>query len=466
MRTKNILEATAPGTIARYGMLEGGERVVVSVSGGPDSVALLLYLHGIAPSMGLDLHVFHLDHMLRGEESAADARFVEELSGGLGLPVRAVTVDVRGGAEQGRSPQDAARRVRMAALREYADEAGADRIATGHTADDQVETFLMRVVQGAGLTGLGGIRPVAGPLIRPLIEVWREEVEEYCERMGVTPRRDPSNLRGSYLRNHVRLSLVPFLAAEFGEGVREVILREVESLSLDRQFMVEASERAFEEVGLVSDGCVRLDADAFSSLPPAVKRGVIREAWWRLVPGEPSLGWRHVMDIMERVAGGQTGSRLDLPGVFVVEREYGDIVLKAAGESHEDGEGFTPVVLEVPGKVHVGDGRVIEARRVGREYVSFQSGPDVEFVRPDLEVPLEVRTVRPGDRFRPLGSPGTRKLKDFFIDVKFPRALRKGCPLVLSGGQVVWVAGWRLDERFCLGEDDREAVMLLMRRSD
>lgn len=461
MVLKRTLEVTALSTVNRYRMLEGGERVVVAVSGGPDSVALLLFLKGIAPEMDLDLHVFHLDHMLRGEESAADARYVEKLARDLGLQALVAAADVREEAVgTGRSPQDAAREVRLAKLREFALEVEADRIATGHTADDQVETFMMRVIQGAGLTGLGGIPSVSGHFIRPLIEVWRTEVEEYCARMDVTPRRDPSNLDTSYLRNQVRLNVLPFLVSEVGPSIKETILREVESLALDRAFMLEQAAQAFDLVGTVADDEVRLNIPRLRSLPPALQRGAVREAWSRAAPRSPSLSWQHVLDVMEKMVGGRTGARLDLPGSLIVEREYDDIVFKPLDNEAE----CHPVQLTVPGVVALPwAGVVIEARRVGRDVVTLGDEPNVEYMTPELKLPLEVRAPRPGDRFKPLGSPGTRKLTDFFIDAKLPRSLRKRCPLVLSGGEIAWVAGMRLDERFRLRNEESEAVMLLMR---
>jgi tRNA(Ile)-lysidine synthase len=458
------LEKTALSTIDRYRMLEGARTVVAAVSGGPDSVALLLFLHGLAPRLRFDLHVFHLDHMLRGQESARDARFVEELARELGLPVRSLAVDVRGEAGlAGRSPQDAAREIRLDRLLGFADEVAADRIATGHTADDQVETFLMRAIQGAGLSGLGGIPPVRGRFVRPLIEVWRFQVEEYCDAMGVTPRQDMSNLSISYLRNRVRLSLLPFLASEFGASVKEVVLREVESLALDGDYMKEQAARAFE---LARDGKgeeVRLEIPCLLSLHPALQRGVIREAWSRVAPGEQSLSWRHVLDLLEKVAGGGTGARLDLPGGRVAEREY-DLLVFRPGETDTP---YPPSSLAVPGVVSLPwAGVTIEARLVGREAVRFSADPEVEFVCPELEPSLEVRAPAPGDRFRPLGSGGSKKLKDFFIDLRLPRAVRKRCPVVLSGGDVVWVAGHRIDERFRLPDAAEEAVMLIMRPLD
>lgn len=463
MRHDRSLESVAMTTVRRLRMLEGGERVVVSVSGGPDSVSLLLFLHSIAREMQLELNVFHLDHMLRGRDSQEDSLFVQELAEGLGVPCTAIAVDVRREtAGLGRSPQEAAREVRLGRLRLFAEEVSADRVALGHTADDQVETFLMRVLQGAGLKGLAAIPAVAGPFIRPLIEVWREEVDDYCARMGVEPRLDASNLDPSYMRNHVRLSLVPFLTSEFGGAVRDVILREVESLSVDREFMMEHAARAFEAAATASDGELRVSVPRLLELPEALRRGVIMDAWSRIAPGEPSLGWQHLMDILDKVVEGRSGATLDLPGELVVRREYDDVVF---GPPEAD-RPCPPAVLMVPGSVSVPwAGVSIEARRVKREEVEFGEDRTVEFARPDLSTPMEVRAPAPGDRFQPLGSGGTRKLKDYFIDIKLPRHRRRQCPVVTSGGTVVWLAGHRLDERFRVRPGDDGAVMLIMRRS-
>lgn len=467
MGAEGDLEGKALRAIERYGMLSPGDTVVVSVSGGADSVALLLFLNHLARTLSLDLRVFHLDHMLRGSESAGDAEFTERLARELGLDVRLEAVDVdEVTREWDRSPEDAARVVRLERLFDFAQEAEADRVAVGHTADDQVETFLMRVVQGAGLTGLGGISPVSGIVVRPFIEVWRWEVEEYCSRRNVVGRLDSSNLDERYLRNKVRLSLIPFLVGEFGPGVKEVILREVESLGVDREFVGRRVEEAFDRTAVVEDGEVHIDLQALLELPDSLGRGVVREAWARLMPRMSNLSWRHVANILEKVAGGASGARLDLPRSVVAEREYGRVILRMSGDEEKGGEDAV-VSVPVPGAARLpGTGMTLEASLVEAGDVDLGAGPACEFVRPDLALPLEVRPPRPGDRFHPLGSPGSRKVADFFIDIKLPRRVRRRCRLVLSGGEVVWVAGHRLDERFRLRPADRRAVRLLLRRDD
>ncbi|MBU4193379.1 MAG: tRNA lysidine(34) synthetase TilS [Actinobacteria bacterium] len=469
MRGEGGLEGKALQTIKRHRMLSPGDRVVVSVSGGADSVALLLFLSGLSGKIPLDLHVFHLDHMLRGPQSAGDAEFTGSLADELGLPARLEAVDVPDVTRDwDRSPEDAARMVRIGRLLDYAREVEADRVAAGHTADDQVETFLMRVVQGAGITGLGGIPPVSGLTVRPLIDVWRWEVEEYCSRMNVVPRQDSSNLDRRYLRNRVRLDLIPYLVGEYGPGVKDVILREVEALGVDREFIGRQVEEAFDRTADVREGEARIEIEALTALPASLGRGVVREAWARLMPLESNLSWRHVADILEKVVGGATGARLDLPRRAEVEREYGHLVLRTAGgreSGGESGEDDAVQSVPVPGKVRLaGAGMTLEASFVDAGEVELDEGPLVEFVRADLVFPLTVRAPRPGERFHPLGSPGSRKVSDFLIDRKVPRRMRRKCRLVLSGGEVVWVAGYRLDERFRLRPTDSMAVRLILDR--
>jgi tRNA(Ile)-lysidine synthase len=462
------LERKSLDTIERYRMLDRGDRVVVSVSGGQDSVALLLMLHSLGEAWKLELFVFHLDHMFRGDESAADARFVADLVEGLGLPSRIAAVDVPSMlVGTGSSPQDLARSVRMELLAGYADEVGARRVATGHTADDQVETFLMRVVQGAGLTGLCAIPPVNGRTIRPLIDVWRDEAAAYCRALGVETRLDSSNERGVYLRNRIRLNLIPNMSAEFGAGVKDVILREIQALSIDREYIDAEARKAFDEVARVGKAEVRIVIEALEELPRALAGRVVRQAWNRLFPERTGLSWRHVADIFEKVARGSTGAAIDLPGLAVAEREYGELVLRAGGRADERASGGHEVELRVPGSVRPPWSPFrISAAEVRAAGHPFDPDPAVELIRSDVTIPLTVRAPLPGDRFHPLGSPGSRKLSDFFTDIKLPRRLRACCPLVLSAGEIVWVAGQRLDGRFRLEPGAARAIELRIGSSD
>jgi tRNA(Ile)-lysidine synthase len=445
-------------------MLQGKERVVVSVSGGPDSVSLLLFLVDLAEEIDLELAVFHLDHMIRGEESKQDAEFVKDLADGLGLPSEITAVDVRKESEgEGRSPQDAARVIRLERLLDFVDRWGGDRAAVGHTADDQVETFLMRVVQGAGLTGLAAIGATSGRIIRPLIETWRCEVDYFLAERSVSVRLDRSNLEVNYLRNRVRLNLIPCIVSEFGEATKEVILREVESLAIDREMFQQLAREAMSSVVALDEGRFRIDRAKLLDLSPSLQRGVIREVWARLMPDEPMISSRHVADVMEKIVNGNSGAAIDLPRGTVAEREYDAVVV---GCREPEGEAFPSVSLDVPGEARLPGGIVIEASMVDAADMAFDGDPDAEFIRPDLDLPLEVRGSRPGDRFRPLGSPYQRKLKDYFIDEKLPRRERSRVPLVIESGHIVWIAGHRLDDRYKVRPSDRTVVRLRLKRED
>ena len=454
-------------TISRYQMLSPGQRVLVSVSGGPDSMALLLFLRELDPEYHLDLEVFHLDHMMRGEESREDARFVKEFCQELGYRCHLESFDVPDYVEsRSLSPQEAAREVRNRLLDDCVDRIGASRIAVGHTADDQVETFLMRLMQGAGLSGLSGIPPVSGKIIRPLIEVWRKEIEGYCRLQGVEPRMDSSNLKPVYLRNRIRLELLPLLERVMGLGVKEVLLREVKTLREDNRFMEDMAEKTAGGILKTEEGRVLVDRSLLQGLPRAIQNRVIALAWENLNPLAKPLGYRHLEDIIEKVFGGVSGARIDLPGGVVVRREYDRVVI-APGEGEEVlGE---EVELDIPGEVNLPWARVkVEAREVKSTDIYLSSDPWVEYVDlPPEEKRLILRPVSPGDRFWPLGVGGSKKIKDFFIDNKVPREERTRAVVVTSRGEIVWLVGYRLDERFRLKEGaEREICLTAQRMSD
>lgn len=463
-KTEAVLKSKASDTVRKYRMLENGDKVVVSVSGGPDSIALLLFLEELAPVMNLKLFVFHLDHMIRGEESKAEAEFVRLFSEARNIPVEVVSEKVKEEASSsGLSLQHFARNVRFARLSEYAERVGAHRIAVGHNADDQVETFLMRIIQGAGLKGFSGIPPTLGKIIRPLIETWRSEIEEYLDQKSVEPVIDSSNLEEIYLRNRVRHRLVPFLEEEFGQGIKFVILREVDSLAVDRDFLQERISDAFREVAQAAEGFVRIKINALLELHEAVRRGVIREAWSYLCPEGSGLLWSHVNDILEKVAGGKSGAAVQLPGGYVAQREYEDLVIRSIGSEMEE-EARQPSFLEVPGSVELEKGYALTAEEVKASEVVFSDDSLIEYIMPETVLPMELRRPGEGDRFWPLGSDGMKKLKDYFIDIKLPRRKRDKVGVLTSGGAIVWVVGYRLDERFRLPLKSETAIKLEVKK--
>lgn len=427
--------AQVRGTVERRGMLKGGETVVVAVSGGADSLTLLHVLVRLAGPLALTLHVAHFDHRLR-DGSAADAAFVARVAARLGLPA---TIRAAEGPHPipGMSPEESARERRLAFLEEVADATEAQRIATGHTLDDQAETVIMRILAGTGPRGLGGIPPVRGRLVRPLIDVRRSGTEAFCRALRLRPRRDPTNAEVAFFRNAIRAELMPVLTERFNARAAEALARLADVLRDEDALLAELAAGALDPE--VAEGGFRIPLDAFAALSPALQRRVIR----RLV----ALDAGNTERVRALALSGDSGAELHLPSRLSARLEYGSLVL---GRLPTRPQPAAPAPLEVPGETDLPPWSIrlrcwVETGAPG----AWPDGRGTCVVDADRAVlPLRVRRPRPGDRFRPLGMSRSKKLGDFFTDAKVPRAGRERVALVESAGEIVWVVGHRPDDRF------------------
>jgi len=422
-------------------MLAGGDTVLVAVSGGADSVALLHLLHALAPSWRLTLHVLHVDHGLR-PDSAHDAAVVRALGARLGLPVHVERVHVGPG-----SVEAAARAARYAALEAWAERVGADRIALGHTLDDQAETVLMRVLDGAGVRGLAAIPPVRGRIIRPLVEIRREALREMLTAGAIAWVEDPSNRDPKFLRNRIRHELLPLLAASFATDVVPALARVArlarESVeALDHAATLEL-DRLIAEEGkrgtLPGDLCpaITLPRGALAALPSSLAAEVLRQAAARLGSRSPLRAWAHRG--LRRVLAPEPPRRpFRLGGVRV--EVSGDRIRIGT----QPAPALPPRTLAVPGRVALPEvGRALEARLLpAAGYVLPRTADCVAFDAAGCPRSLLVRARRRGDRFVAFGA-GERRLKSLLIDAGVPRWDRSRVPLVEAGGEILWVAGVR-----------------------
>lgn len=474
--------------IERHGMLKPGETVVVAVSGGPDSVALAHLLWRLQGCYALRLYLAHLNHRLRGEESERDARFVESLGRRLDLPVKVGVRDALAYARaKGLSVEAGAREVRYAFLREVAEEVGAERIALGHTADDQVETVLLRFLRGAGLRGLGGMHPVReGRYIRPLFYLWRSEIEEYCRRWELNPVLDSSNLDPAFLRNRVRLKLLPLLEREYNSALRQRLWAISEVWREEDAFLEEITAWAIQEASLPPPEWVRrwepppmavrtLRLATVESWPMALRRRALRRVATELLPEGKELELSHVEAILTLLEGRGAGGRVSLPGGLRAERGYEELILASFPPEELPREvkgGERSFALSVPGRVDLPNGQTITAQllEVGDQLAGGEgpwwrlirtAPPQVAYLDADRVLPpLRVRFRSPGDRFFPLGLKAAKKVKDFLIDAKVPRAERLHIPLVEDVEKIIWVAGYRPDERVRVTEETRRLLRL------
>ena len=459
------------GTIHKYSMFAPGDRVLVGVSGGPDSVALLHSLKSVASELLLDIVVVHLNHRLRGQDAADDAESVRRLAGQLGIQAVIESKDVAGFArENNLSTQEAAREVRYRFFVETAKQLGCSKIATGHNANDQAETVLFQFLRGSGVAGLGGIPPVRdGWIVRPLIETKRQDIEQYCLDHDLPTRTDQSNLSTVYTRNRIRLQLFPLLEQEYNINLVETLLRTSEIMRELEGFMATHVLEAWNQ------GCVKqvkteitLNLENFLKLPAVIQPLVLRYAWEKLADSRYNLGFVHLTNSLELLRCGQTGSRMDLPGGIRLIKSYEEFYMSAAAEGKEEDLQFCHS-LQVPGMTLIPEtGDALEAEVIEDTSELYDLNRKDEIVI-DLDLvsqPLAVRSRKPGERFRPRGQAGSKKIKKFLIDCKVSRRERVRLPvLVTADDQVIWIAGLRADDRWRVKPETKKALKLKLIRN-
>ncbi len=468
MNTSDNPSKTVRDTIAANNMLSRGERVLVAVSGGPDSLVLLHFLATVTSAYSISLHVFHLNHLMRGAAASADAKFVERTAREMGIPATIMSADVPAYIKvNGVSPEDGARQVRRKLLLQVAEDTGAAKIALGHTADDRVETFLLRLLRGAGLDGLRSIQPVAGPIIRPLIDLTRGDIEAYCRQHRLEPRLDETNALLDMTRNKVRHHLLPLLEAEYNPNIRAELRREIASINEDTALLQCLAEESFVSVAAPAAGAVTLNRASLLAQPLAIRRRLLRLAALHTA-GEPqALGFVNVDDILTKVVNGNSGAALDLPSGLSAAREYDTIVIRvSAPETVLDVPVGSETVLSVPGLTDLPEGLLaIDARFAPVEELDKTAGPDVAWLDAGLiEGPIIARPKLPGDRIQPLGMRGHKLVSDLFIDDKTARRLRDKEPVVLIGGRVAWVAGHAIDNHFKVTRATKKILVLSLVR--
>lgn len=470
--------------IRRHRMLAGARTLLVAVSGGPDSMVLLHLLASLAPSLRVRLRAAHLHHGLRGREADLDLALARGACRALGVPFSSGRADVRGLAARRRlSVEAAAREARYAFLRRCAGRAGAEAVALGHTADDQAETFLMRLLRGAGARGLGGIRPVRADgglrIVRPLLRLSRPEILSYARERGVAFREDASNRDPSYTRNRVRGRLIPYLEREFNPSVREALLRSAEVLAREHDFCDLHAARRYRAVARGEAGRVRIPARSFAALHPALRAGVLRRALASL--GAPAeVRFADAEAVARLCRGGAGGGGVCLPGGVVASREYGALALGRRPRAAApyafplvDGAEVDLPAFRLRFRAAVVPRRAVRglrARRPGLAAVWGAAGegwPLVERLSLDAlgEGPLAVRSRRPGDRYRPLGAGGGRSVKEIMIDGKLPARLRGAVPLVVRGEEIVWLPGHRIADAFKVTPATRRVLELTLEKA-
>jgi len=457
-------------TIEHHQLLNKGDRVVVGVSGGMDSMVLLYVLHAFRESLRLELIVAHVNHGLRPAESEKEAELVERESRQLGCLFEYGQFDVKEfQKESGYSPQDAARKIRFHFFNQLITKHEAQKLALGHNADDQVETLLLRLIRGSGLKGLKGMLPIReGRVVRPLLDVWREQIESFTRERRIPYLVDSSNLKEKYLRNRIRLKLIPSIEKEVQPNFKEVVLRSSAILRAEDDYLSQKTEETYKVMIQERENALVFSYPSYQSLPEAIRWRILEKLLGEFQEGEAGSEegeWVDVFPIYQKLNSRAPSFLMELPRGLTLEKRYDRVVL---GKGKVTAVPPFEVELLTVGRTLIQDiqKEVMMDDMAWKGNAKAQGSAAVAFVDYQaLQFPLKMRNFRPGDRFHPLGSPGTQKLKEFFIDHKVPRFERPKVPLLISGETIAWVVGHRISERVKVKETTKRVLRIEVREA-
>lgn len=454
------------GLIHARAMINPGNRVLVALSGGPDSVFLFHALMALHRELGISLIAGHLNHCLRGAESNRDEAFVKKLAKKEGVKLISAKRDVAGYAKRKKlSIETAARELRRELLLKTAEKYNCQRIATGHTLNDQAETVLMHVVRGSGLAGLKGIPPINGRFIRPLLGISREEIVGWLRLHGLSWREDATNLSRECLRNRVRLDLIPGLE-KYNPRIIQSLSRLAQAagndLDLIEEVTIEAAEHSlkFHKIKII------IDLSIFNGYNKGLKNNLIRMATARLAGPLAVPSFDRMEECLRWLAQGRTGSRLEVcPGLWA-DISFGKATVALVGKAASPSrEGLRARRLAMPGVTAFNGFRIRSSLlKNGRGFDPAQASPGQAFFdRAKLEgMAITVGRRRPGDTMILFGSNSPKRIKELFIDAKVPRGERDGWPVIRRGHDVLWLPGIRRSRLAPVDARTREIVKLEM----
>lgn len=437
--TKTSLLSQVSRTIHSRNLFNNGDTIIVALSGGADSCALLDILMNLK-NMSLNLIAVHINHCLRGKDSDADEDFVRNLSRSYGIPFESCRIDVADIAkEQGLNLEDAGRRARMKFLEEMRIKYHAKVVALAHHSDDQAETILMRLLRGSGSTGLSGMTYCNGSLVRPLLEVTRAEIISHIESSGLAYREDVTNLDTDFLRNRIRHELIPLLC-EYNPNIQKRLNITGNVLADESIMLDKLAEELLVKTATFESNKIRLELKLITEEPTALKRRLFRLTLERLAGNLNDFSYLHIEALLNMLESLKPNSQLNLPHGITAVKQYETIILSSSSQSTTI-KYITPIINST-GTYRLDEFKVLAVSIVSRLPDYSQSPKNVTFI--DLKkapFPWIIRFFEPGDRISPFGMQGTKKVKDLFIDKKLPLSDRKQTPLIFSNDNLIWVCG-------------------------
>lgn len=435
--------------IKKYNLIENGDNIVVGVSGGPDSMALLYILIEFKKEVDFNIHIAHVNHGVRGEDALKDQNFVKEQAMKLGLAYYSRDVDmIQYGREIGVSSEEAGRALRYGFFREIISKLGSGKIAVAHNKNDQAETLIMRFMRGTGIDGLKGMEFISKDIIRPILGISREDIEDYIINENIDTVADMTNFQTIYNRNKVRLELIPYIEENFNPNIIHTMWRMSEISSLDSDFLNEYTKEIYKKaVKIESKHRISLDLNIILKLHPSIKQRLIRQSILNINQSLQGITEAQISNAIDLIDKKKTGKEVHLSNKIVVRTDYNNVIVERKLEKKEE------YFYEIP------DFGLVNLQEIGysfnialismEDYKSLERDTDSQYFDSDQIVGnLAVRNRRPGDRFIPFGMSGSKKLKDYFIDEKISKDLRDKIPLLVDRESILWVIGYRTDEKY------------------
>ncbi|WP_074116346.1 tRNA lysidine(34) synthetase TilS [Clostridioides difficile] len=449
-------------TINKHNLIQKGDKIVLGLSGGPDSVCLLHVLNRLKKDFNIEIYAAHLNHQIRGIEAQKDALYVSKLCEDMGIIFFVKSINVPKYCEnEGLSLEEGARKLRYEMFYEIKDKIKANKIAIGHNLNDQAETVMMRIMRGTGLKGLKGIDYIRDNcIIRPILDVERNEIEEYCEAYNLNPRIDKTNLENIYTRNKIRLDLLPYMKDNFNSNVIESIVRMSNSLKSDNDYIEKEAEAKFREVSNIKEkGFVEINLDDFVCLHDAIKVRVLRNSIKHILRDTNFVDQRHIEDIMSLEDNSKVNKMLTLPRNIFVYRKKDSIILTNEEIVNEEIEFYYNVPSN--GFIKIKElKQIIETQVMSIDrYKSMKldnSSKGFDFNK--VKGGIVIRSRRQGDKIKL--AMGSKKVKDLFIDLKIPREERCKIPIITDSEGIICVGDYKISENYKIDENTKEVLKI------
>lgn len=452
--------------ILKYKLIDNGDSIIIGVSGGPDSMALLYALFELKELLRVSLYAVHVNHLLRGEESYRDENFVREFCMAKKIPLHVKRIDINERRkENSLSIEEAAREARYECFNEFLQNLGAKKIAIAHNLEDQTETIIMNIIRGCGVDGLCGMRFSRANIIRPMLNISRSEILKYCNEGFLNPVIDSSNKDTCYTRNKIRLELIPFIRNKFRHDIYKSIIRLSQIIKVENDFLKEYSEVAFNDIILeFSENQIIIDRLKFTNLHLAIKRRIARNIIKNLKGNLMGIENINIEKIIKLSECGNNGSSINLPSSIIVIKSYNQ--LRFRKDYKLEKENIMERIINFPDEIIL--------KEYGKFIISINDRKDLDdslfkrvsksneqyFDFDKIKGSLVIRARKEGDRIALFENKSSKKLKEYFIDNKVDRELRDNIPLIACGGEVLWIVGFAVTNEYKVNNNTNKVLAI------